>query len=271
MSEQKTILVTGGSSGIGRATAEQLVDKGHRVVLTSRVLERAQEVASQIGAEGMALDLASLSEVRRFATDLVQIAPELNVVIHNAGVVYPKRKVTVEGLDAQFAVIYLGPFLLTKLLLETLRTNGPSRIINVASDLHRRVTLDFDDLQSEARYDFLTSYSRAELAKVMHTQELARRLDPDQVSVVSLHPGGVRTKLFRNFRGPLGWLIWLSSWLKMSPSSGARTSVFLATADSVENGAYYVKCRPRKSSSASYDKTAQDKLQELSLSLIDRT
>jgi NAD(P)-dependent dehydrogenase (short-subunit alcohol dehydrogenase family) len=260
-------LITGGSTGIGRATAKQLVEKGRRVLLTSRSPETARSVAAEIGAEGLALDLSSLSSLRGFAEEVIGLAPSLNVVIHNAGAVFPKRTETPEGFDAQFAVIYLGPFLLNHLLLETLKSNGPSRIINVASDLHRNVSMDFDDLQSEKKYNFLTSYSRAELAKVMGTYDLARRVDPEEVSVHCLHPGGVRTKLFRNFRGPLGWLIWLSNWLKMSPSAGARTSVFLATSESVEHGAYYVKCRPRKSSKASYDQEAQERLRKVSMEL----
>jgi retinol dehydrogenase 12 len=265
---KKTVLITGGSTGIGRATAQKLVEQGARVLLTSRSLTKARSVASEIGAEGLALDLTSLSSLPSFAEELVKRAPELNVLIHNAGAVYPKRAQTPEGFDAQFAVIYLGPFLLSHLLMDTLKANGPSRIINVASDLHRNVTLDFDDLQAKTKYNFLTSYSRAELAKVMGTYDLARRMNPNEVSVCCLHPGGVRTKLFRNFRGPLGWLIWLSNWLKMSPSVGARTSVFLATTGQVENGAYYVKCRPGKSSKASYDQEAQERLRKLSLQLV---
>ena len=261
-------MITGGSTGIGRATARQLVEKGARVLLTSRSLDTARSVASEIGAVGLALDLTSLSSLRAFADNLLQIAPELNVLIHNAGAVYPKRTETSEGFDAQFAVIYLGPFLLNHLLMDTLRANGPSRIINVASDLHRNVTLDFDDLQALGKYNFLTSYSRAELAKVMGTYDLARRLDPTEVSVCCLHPGGVRTKLFRNFRGPVGWMIWLSNWLKMSPAAGARTSVFLATNGQVESGAYYIRCRPKKSSKASYDKEAQERLRKTSLELV---
>ena len=266
--KQKTILVTGGSSGIGFATAQTLAERGARVILTSRSLARAQEAAADIGAEGLALDLSSLASLEDFARDLTELAPELNIVIHNAGAVYPKRRETPEGLDAQFAVIYLGPFLLNHLLLQTLKGNAPSRIINVVSDLHRNVSLDFDDLQSESKYNFLTSYSRAELAKVMDTYHLSRRLDPEEVSVYCLHPGGVRTNLFRNFRGPLGWLIQLSNLLKMSPSAGARTSVFLATSEELESGAYYQKCRVKKSSKQSYDREAQERLYTISRKLV---
>lgn len=245
------------------------MEAGAKVVLTSRDLPRAQAAAKELGAEaGMQLDLSSLSSVRGFAARYLSQYPQLHILIHNAGAVYPRRTETEDGLDAQLAIIYLGPFLLTALLLERMKASAPARLISVASDLHRNVELDFEDLQSAKKYHFLSSYSRAELAKVMLSHQLARRLDPEQVAVACLHPGGVRSKLFRNFRGPLGWLIGLSNLLKKSPAAGAKTSVHLATAELIEHGGYYVSCRPRRSSASSYDEASWQRLQEASCKLL---
>ncbi len=201
------------------------------------------------GGVPLQLDLTDSVSIHQFVETLPFAT--IDVLIHNAGAVFPRRESTSEGFDAQLAVIYLGPFLLTRLLSDRL---GPgARIINVASDLHRNVVLDWDDMQSERRYHFLTSYSRAELCKILYTYELARRWD--QRTVNCLHPGGVRTRLFRNFGGPLGWLIGLSNLLKKSPEKGAQTTLYLATSSDVveTTGAYFVNCKPQLSSAPSLD------------------
>lgn len=262
------MVVTGGTTGIGYATAAALAQQGADVIVTSRSAERARQAAETIKAEGRELDLCSMASVRNFATEFLADEKPLHVLIHNAGMIHPKRLETEDGFDAQLSVIYLGPLLLTHLLLDRLKSSAPARIINVASDLHRNVVMNFEDLQSQQRYNCLTSYSRAELAKIMHTYDLATRLDPNEVSIHALHPGGVRTQLFRNFRPPMSWLIALSNLLKRSPRSGAKTSLHLASAAQVEHGAYYVNCRPKKSSKASYDRDSWQKLRQLSYPLL---
>ncbi|MGE4200288.1 MAG: SDR family NAD(P)-dependent oxidoreductase [Vulcanimicrobiota bacterium] len=255
--------MTGGSSGLGYATCQGLVQHGFRVVLTSRDPDRAAAAARRLGAEGMQLDLASLASVRTFVAAFLERYSRLDVLIHNAGTVEPRRRVTEDGFETQFQVTYLAPFLLDHLLLQAVR---PERIINVASDLHRGVELVWDDLQSERDYQFVKAYGRAELARILYTYELARRC-PD-LTVNCLHPGGVRTRLFRNFRGPLAWLLWLSDWLKQSPTRGAATSLYLATADPIGSGGYYVARRLRPSSPASRDLDSALRLWELSCQLL---
>lgn len=268
-------IVTGGTTGIGLATCEGLMARGADVIMTGRNMERAEAQAEVLRArhsEGSVqtrpLDLARLDSVRQFAAELE--AREIHVLIHNAGVIYPKRQSTPEGFDAQLSVIYLGPFLLTHLLLDKLKRGAPSRIINVASDLHRRVKMNWDDLQSERRYNCLNSYSQGELAKVLYTYELARRVRGTGVTANSLHPGGVRTQLFRNFRPPMSWLIWLSNWFKVGPAKGARTSLYLACSDEVEeaSGGYYVGCKPRRSSKVSYREEDGARLWELTEKMV---
>lgn len=259
----KTCLVTGGSSGLGYATCQGLIQQGFRVVLTSRDPGRASQAAGRLGAEGMQLELASLASVRAFAAAFLERYARLDVLIHNAGTVEPRRKLTEDGFETQFQVTYLAPFLLDHLLLQAVR---PERIINVASDLHRGVELVWDDLQSERGYQFIKAYGRAELARILYTYELARRYPG--IAVNCLHPGGVRTSLFRNFRGPLAWLLWLSDWLKQSPARGAATSLYLATADAVGSGGYYVGCRLRSSSPASQDLDSAQRLWRLSCQLL---
>ncbi len=273
----RVCIVTGGSAGIGLATCEGLMARGATVVMTGRNLPKAEAAAEKLRAkhpqgslEVASLDLASLESVRGFAAQLEH--PQIHVLIHNAGVVYPKRQPTPEGFDAQLSVIFIGPFLLTRLLLPRLEAGAPSRVINVASDLHRRVKMNWGDLQSERRYQFLDSYSQGELAKVLYTYELDRRLQGRGVTANCLHPGGVRTQLFRNFRPPLSWLIWLSNWLKVSPARGARTSLHLACAPELENqsGQYYVNCKPRRSSKVSYNEADAARLWSLAEEWIKR-
>lgn len=257
--KEKVCLVTGGSSGIGLATCRGLLELGHRVITTTR---QGRPPALSGKVEVYDLDLADLDSVHRFVGQLS--IPQIDILIHNAGAVFPRRHQTPQGFEAQFAIIYLGPFLLTRLLQPKLQG---AHIINVVSDLHRRVRgLNWEDLQSRRNYHFLNSYSQAELAKVMFTYELARR----GYWANCLHPGGVRSRLFRNFRPPLSWLIWLSNGLKVGPKRGARTSLYLATSPEVEgqSGGYYVNCRRRRSSAASYREEDWLRLWELTESWI---
>lgn len=241
----KVCIVCGGTTGIGFATCKGLVESGARVILTGTSLKRAESAALKISGNctGKYLDLTNFDSVRTFAQEILDEVEHLDVLINNAGLILPRRELNQQGIEKTFAVIYLGPFLLTHLLKPLLETGPSTRIINVASDLHRRGKIDFENLQCEKRYGFIAPYSNAELAKILWTRELAKRYDPAQVTVNSLHPGGVRTKLFRHFRGPFGWLLWLSDLMKLPPSWGAETSLYLARSSEPEGitGEYYMK------------------------------
>lgn len=232
--EGKTAIVTGGSSGIGLHTVMGLASRGARVVSTCRDVERGERIAAAARARAggmhvtsMPLDLESWADVRRFASSVGAAAP-VDVLVHNAGAVYPTQRTTVDGVDAQLAVIHLGPLLLTHLLAGSLSPHA--RIVHVVSDLHKQARVE-----PPARWGMISSYAHAELRKVMCAWELQRRM-PDRI-VSCVHPGGVRTRLFRSVGGPFGALLWLSDLLKMPPSLGARGSLHAATAK--ERTAYW--------------------------------
>jgi NAD(P)-dependent dehydrogenase (short-subunit alcohol dehydrogenase family) len=186
-------------------------------------------------------DFMHLDEVRELAGRLARL-PRLDVLINNAGLIDRARRCTAEGYDATFGVNHLAPFLLTNLLLETLGRSAPARVVVVASEAHR---LDFGDLMN-ARVGYLRAYERSKLANLLFMRALARRLRGGGISVNALHPGFVRSELFRGFPPPLRLLLaTLVRPFMRSVQNGARTSVYLATAPEVEGrtGGYYRDCR----------------------------
>lgn len=265
MADDALTLVTGGTSGIGRATARALAEAGHRVMITSRDAERARQTAAAVaqgartGVEGRPLDLLSPASTQAFARQLLDEGRGIRALVHNAGAVFPDRRLSEDGFEAQLRVTYVGPFGLTQQLwpLLTQRPDDrPARVVNVASDLHRQATLQLDDVNFERRrYGFVRAFAQAELMKIMWTYELARRASPHGVTVNCLHPGGVRTSLFRELRGPAAWMFALSNLLKRGPEAGARTSVFVADDPSLDDvtGRYFVGRRARRSHARTYD------------------
>ncbi len=278
-SERRVALVVGASAGIGLATAEGLLRQGFRVILGCRNATRGQgavaelQRATGLEAEFLALDLESLASLQSAVEELHRRCSRLDVLIHNAGVVYPQRRTTADGWEAQLAVIYLSPFWLTQQVEGLLLGGHEARVVNVVSDLHRGGCLNFDDFHMQRGYHFLSSYRRAELAKILWTYQLARRWQGTAVSANCVHPGGVRSQLFRHFRGPLGWLIWLSGWLKQSPQSGARGSLQLALSPSLKgvSGQYFVGIRRGQSSAVSRDERLAERLWSHSQDVIAAT
>jgi NAD(P)-dependent dehydrogenase (short-subunit alcohol dehydrogenase family) len=221
------ILVTGSTDGIGRQTALDLARMGADVIVHGRTREKADATAEALGTAlkrppllAVAGDLASLAAVRALGAEVLARAPQLKVVIHNAGVLENKRQVTVDGFELTFAVNHLAPFLLTHLLLDCMKARAPARIVNVSSGLHSSGHIDFDDLQMKRGFDGVSAYSASKLANVLFTNELARRLGSTDVAVYALHPGVISTKLLHRGFGSGGGA---------SVQDGARTSVFAAT------------------------------------------
>jgi len=256
----KTVVVTGGNSGIGFETAAALAAMGARVLVTARNAEKGRaavgEITGRLGGEAqvqlVVFDLSDLSSVRRGAAEILELAPRLDVLVNNAGVVLGDRRVTVDGYEATFATNHLGPFLLTYLLLERLKASAPARIVTVASTAHNtaRQGLPFDDLQSEHRYRSMRVYGQSKLANILFTKELARRLEGTGVTANCLHPGTVRTGYARDgdANGLLAFGVTVVGPFFLSPAKGARTSVYLASSPEVAevSGEYFVKCRPRQ-------------------------
>jgi retinol dehydrogenase 12 len=294
----KTCLVTGATAGIGAVTARELARRGATVLVVGRNPERCQATVGAIrretgnpSVEALPADLSSQAEVRRLAKDFTDRHRRLDVLVNNAGALFERRRESVDGIEMTFALNHLGYFLLTNLLLGTLRASAPSRVVVVASEAHRDVpAFDFDDPEARARaawrgaytdsrfrsllYSLLMpwahpaflQYAHTKLANLLFTYELARRLAGTGVTANALHPGLVATN-FSAGDGPYSWFMRRQArWFGVSPEEGAKTTVYLATAGEVADvtGRYFVKEEPADSSAASHDPDAARRLWELS-------
>ena len=261
----RVCVVTGANRGIGQATAEGLAARGARVILVCRRVGDGDAVARQIAEKELprpavvGADLSSQSSIRQAAAEIQARHSQIHVLINNAGIIPPRREVTVDGLEMQFAVNHLAYFLLTHLLLPQLRAGAPSRIVNVSSGAHTHVRINFDDLQSEREYDPKDVYSRTKLANVLFTYELARRLDGTGVTVNALEPGIVATRMLDAYMGA-------PSTFGASPAEGAQTSIHLASAPALTGvtGKYFARKKPVSSSRESYDEASARRLWEVS-------
>jgi len=277
----RTVIITGGNSGIGLETAVALARAGADTVITARDRARGEAAVSDIRARAgsdrvdLALfDLGSLASVRQGAADLLGRCARIDVLVNNAGLVLSDRRQSDDGLEATFAVNHLGPFLLTELLLDRIRQSAPARIVNVASTAHKgaRRGLDFEDLQSTRSYRGMEVYSRSKLANIYFTTELARRLAGSGVTVNCLHPGTVATGYGRDgdATGVLAFGLKLIKPFILTAERGARTSVYLASSPEVAgvSGEYFVKCKVRTPSKAARDAAAAGRLWDVSEQLV---
>lgn len=265
----KTIVITGATNGIGFCAAQALANLGHRVVLHGRNEARGSDALARIRAhnpaaqvEFICADFASLTQVRRLAERINQL-PQLHMLINNAGAMFAKRTETQDGFEATFAVNHLAPFLLTQLLLDKLKASGQARIINVASNAHRRAgPLNFADLMSQQRYVPFKVYCRSKLANMLFTRALARRLEGTTVTVNCLHPGVVRSGFFANATPLMRAALWLvGDLLLISPAAGAKTILHLATSEPLTaTGQYFVRCAPKAPARFALDDEACERL-----------
>lgn len=195
----RTVLVTGGTSGIGRATALGLAGLGAHIAITGRDRERTEDAAREIRAVGggrvdvFVADLSSQSQVRRLADEVLRSLSRIDVLLNNVGGYWNTPHATADGLERTFAVNHLAPFLLTNLLLDRLKQNARARVVTVSSHAHATGRINFDDLQGERSYSGARAYDQSKLANVLFTYELARRLPTSDVTANALHPGVVNT------------------------------------------------------------------------------
>jgi retinol dehydrogenase 12 len=264
-------VVTGATSGIGKAAAAALAKMGATVVLVGRDRGRTEAAAAQIAAVSASppraeiADLSSLEQVRGLAGRLAGLE-RIDVLINNAGLVLGERRITPDGLEHVFALNHLAPFLLTNLLLPKLTASAPARVITVTSDAHSAARLDLRDPNLEHGWDSWRSYANSKLANILFTRELARRLDGTGVTANCAHPGVVRTGFGRESRPLLKLGITIARPFMLSPERGADTIVYLASSPDVagQTGGYYVKRQRREPSAAARDDTAARELWELS-------
>ncbi len=276
----KVCMVTGANSGIGKATALELAQRGATVVMVCRDHARGEQARSEITTKSgnnavdlLLADLSSQQSIRQLVEHFQQHYTHLHVLINNAGATFPgRRRETVDGLEMTFAVNYLAPFLLTHLLLDLLTASAPARIVNVSSDSHRSGSIQLDDLQAEKLYRPMRTYPQAKLAVVLFTYELARRLQGTEVTANCLHPGFVATNFAQSDGGPaVRLLVKVLGSFGTSPQEGAKTSIYLASSPEVEGvtGQYFVKSIPRRSAAISYDESLQRQLWEQSAKLVN--
>ena len=198
----KTVLVTGSTDGIGRATAMALAARGCAVIVHGRNDTKAGDVARDAAAAtgnpnvtAVSADLESQRQVREMAERIERTHPRLDVLVNNAATIVRRRSLTEDGYESTFAINHLAPFLLTNLLLGLLHASAPARIVNVSSGVYIRGVIDLDDLHKERGFNGWDQYCNTKLANAVFTCELARRLDPGEVTANFIHPGGIDTKL----------------------------------------------------------------------------
>jgi NAD(P)-dependent dehydrogenase (short-subunit alcohol dehydrogenase family) len=253
--DERTFLITGANTGIGRATTEVLADRGATVYMACRSEAGARPVRDAIAtATGnqnlhlLSLDLADLASVRACADAFLETGAPLHVLVNNAGLA-GKRGMTASGFELAFGTNHVGPFLLTSLLLDRLRSSAPARIVTVSSEGHYRVDgIDYDAVRSPTRTrTAFHEYCVSKLANVLHSQELGRRLEGSGVTTYSLHPGTIASDVWREVPWPIRPLLKLRM---RSPAEGAKTSVYCATAPEVagDTGLYYDDCRRKEPS-----------------------
>jgi retinol dehydrogenase-14 len=276
----RTVLVTGGTGGIGRGAPPGWGGQGAHLAITGRDRERTEAAAREIRAAGggqvdvFVADLSSQAEVRRLAGEVLGGLPRIDVLVNNVGGFWNTRHVTADGLERTFALNHLAPFLLTNLLLDRLRESAPARVVTVSSGAHSMGRIDFDDLGGERAYSGMKAYSQSKLANILFTYELARRLAGSGVTANALHPGMARTGFGAEDSGSLQRLFTpLMRPFMKSPQQGAATSIYLASSLGVEGvtGCYFAGCKRRGSSKRSYDKATSARLWEVSADMVGIT
>ncbi|MGH1493615.1 MAG: SDR family oxidoreductase [Acidimicrobiales bacterium] len=276
----KQVLITGGTSGIGRATGAELARRGASVTVTSRKLASAEAAAVEISRDtnskvaAAELDLSSLKSVRHFSSRYAAANDRLDLLINNAGSIAGRYRTTADGFEWTLGVNHLGPFLLTNLLIDLLETSAPSRVINVSSENHRGAKngLDFADLQMTNGYGSSRAYAASKLANILFTVELDRRFRDRDLTARALHPGVVATNFGKDAGSPrwMGVAMTLLKPFLSTPEKGAATSVHLATARTAELdlGIYWSGRKPKQPSAQALDNDAALKLWDLSAELV---
>ena len=272
----KIVLVTGATDGIGLYTAEALAGMGATVILAGRNPQKTEQAARAISektenptVDFLVADLSSQKEVRRLADEFRNRYDRLNVLVNNAGAMFIKRQLSVDGIEMTFALNHLAYFLLTLLLLDPITAGASARIINVSSGAHYGGKLDFDDLQNERAYNSWKAYSQSKLSNIYFTYELARRLEGKAITVNALHPGFVATNFGKSNGGVFRPIFGLAHLGAISPIQGAQTSIYLASSPEVEGvtGKYFERKQALRSSEVSYDASAARRLWDASLQL----
>ena len=271
-SKQQIILVTGSTSGLGRAVALSLASTGAHIIVHGRNRERGLEVINEIEQQGVgsakfyAADLASFDQVREFAETILRDYDRLDILINNAGIhLAPEdgRQISADGHELTFAVNYLSGFLLTRILLPRIISSAPSRIINVSSRGQRNAVIDFDNVMLERDYNDSQAYRQSKLAQVMFTFDLARELEGTGVIVSALHPASMM---------PTPLVLSRFGQSRATVEDGVEAVVNLVNLPYLEHGAsgqYFDGLNPERANDQAYEEEAREKLRKLSVDLTD--
>jgi len=271
----KTVVVTGGTSGIGEVAALRLAEKGARIVLIARDQARAAATLAKLkNANPSAAhaahygDLSALAEMKRVAGEVAASEPRIDVLVNNAGAVFLARKTSVDGLEMTFATNHMAYFVVTNILLDRLKATPGARIVSTASDAHRSGRLDFDDLQSEKSYGSFRVYGTSKLCNILFTREIARRLDGSGVTANCLHPGFVGTRFGQNNASNIFTKLLRDAVMSLgiSPEEGAKTIIHLASSPDVAtiSGEYFYKSKVAEPTAAAQNDANAKRLWDVS-------
>ncbi|WP_394839343.1 SDR family oxidoreductase [Pendulispora rubella] len=277
----KVCVVTGASSGVGKAMAIELARRGARVVVCSRSEALGQETLAEVKAIAQArgdreepilevANLSSLVEVRGLAERLRRRFEVIHVLMNNAGLYLPNRRLTVDGYDVVFTVNHLAPFLLTNLLRDRLAAAGNARVVATSSVGFRSADLDMGDLMmAKGRWRGLTQYANSKLAIILFTREATRRFADDGIRLNCFHPGGTRSRMAQDEPNWIGWMWKNFGFLLRRPEKGAETGVYLATSPEVENvsGEYFTDLKVQDVTPAARDEVLSARMWDVSMEL----
>ena len=271
--QNRICMVTGATSGMGKATAAALAQMGATVILVARNQSKGEAVRDEIrmqsgnmNVEVMLTDLSSQHSIRKLAATFQQNYQHLHVLVNNAGGIFFRRETTVDGVEMTLAVNHLAPFLLTNLLLDVLKASTPARIINISSNVESIGNINFDDLQQEKRYISIIAYAQAKLATMLFTYELARRLEGTGITVNAITPGPVATNFGKNGNNLMNRIFPLFFRFATSAEEGAQTAIYLASSPMIEGvtGKVFYHRKELHSSRKSYNVALQKKLWQVS-------
>lgn len=277
MMQGKRILISGANSGIGKEAAVGLAKQGAEIIMLCRNRSKAEaaqaEIAQRSGNDKLEIvlaDFASLASVAEAAKTISDRYDRLDVLLNNAGAYFSRPEISQDGYEMTFAVNHLAPFLLTNLLLPTLKASASARIVTVSSMAHSFATINFKELVQPKNYQGLIIYSRSKLANILFTYALAERLKGSNLTANTLHPGVIASSFAAGGKDLFARFIQNIRFFMVDSQEGAKTSIYLASSPEVAqtSGKYFVKSKARRSSAASYDRADQELLWQMSQELI---
>ncbi|KAL7632836.1 UNVERIFIED_CONTAM: hypothetical protein RMT77_016833 [Armadillidium vulgare] len=277
----KTVIITGGNTGIGKETARDLAKRGGKITILCRNTEKGKAAAEEICKETNSvidvqeLDLADLESVRKCAAILKEKIPKIDILINNAGVMTTPQMETKDGFELQLGTNHFGHFLFTLLLLDNIKAASPSRIINVSSLAHEGGKMHWDDIHMKKNYNAVAAYNQSKLANVLFTKSLGEKLEGTGVTTYALHPGVVATELARHIKSTFGSCVnnitnFVLRFFAKTPVQGAQTTIYCAVDEALakETGKYYSGCKKKKPSSRARNKEDAERLWKISLEAV---